>query len=268
MSGMRESDDATGPPDGDLTIEQLAAAAGLPFTTIRLYQHRGLLAPPERRGRVGYYGPDHLARLRLIAQLQDRGYSLAAIKDLVDTWQTGHSLGELLGLGDRAPAEGAWVGELRLRPDQLATRFEGVELTAAAMARAHALGLLAFDGDVVVIPDPSFLEVGASLAAMGVPLDDVLDEYEHLRAVAGDLADRFASLFAQHLWQPFVDAGLPAAQVPALTAELARLGPLAEQIVTTTLRRAMTEAAGSFLDEQAAALATAPDTTRSSSTTG
>src|SRR5262245_5897680 len=103
----------------DLTIEQLAAEVDTPFTTIRMYQHRGLLPPPERRGRIGYYGPDHVARLRLIAQLQDRGYSLVAIKDLVDTWQTGQSMAELLGVERSAAGVLGASTPMRLRPDEL-----------------------------------------------------------------------------------------------------------------------------------------------------
>jgi len=55
---------------GQLTIEELASQAGTATTTVRMYQSKGLLPPPERHGRIGYYGHGHLARLRLIAQLQ------------------------------------------------------------------------------------------------------------------------------------------------------------------------------------------------------
>ena len=51
---------------------------------MRLYQTRGLLPPPRREGRVAYYGDDHRRRLRLITQLQERGFSLASIKHLID----------------------------------------------------------------------------------------------------------------------------------------------------------------------------------------
>ena len=42
-----------------LTIEQLAAESGMSVRNIRAHQARGLLAPPEVRMRVGYYGPEH-----------------------------------------------------------------------------------------------------------------------------------------------------------------------------------------------------------------
>src|SRR5215210_7909822 len=65
------------------TIDGLARETGMTVRNIRAHQSRGLLPPPEVRARTGYYGPEHVARLRLIQELQGNGYNLAAIKDLV-----------------------------------------------------------------------------------------------------------------------------------------------------------------------------------------
>jgi DNA-binding transcriptional MerR regulator len=234
-----------------MTIEELAAASGLPFTTIRMYQHKGLLLPPERRGRVGYYGPGHVARLELIAQLQQRGYSLAAIKDLVDTWQEGRSLAQVLGLEATAAGVVAPPTELRLTPQALAARFADVELDAASMARAQELGLLSFDDGEIVVSDPAFLEVGARLAALGVPIAEILDQYEHLHEVADELAVRFTALFERNLWSPVAERGLPSDELPSLAEALGELGPMAEQIVVASLRRALVERAQEFLATRA-----------------
>ncbi len=67
-----------------LTIEQLAAESGMTVRNIRAHQARGLLEPPEVRLRVGYYTPEHVARLKLIRELQDEGFNLAGIKRLLD----------------------------------------------------------------------------------------------------------------------------------------------------------------------------------------
>src|ERR1700689_1408137 len=67
-----------------LTIEQLAAQSGMTVRNIRAHQARGLLAPPEVRLRVGYYGPEHVAQLKLIRDLQADGFNLAGIKRLLD----------------------------------------------------------------------------------------------------------------------------------------------------------------------------------------
>ena len=89
----------------EMTIDELASRAGLPSSTVRLYQTRALIPPPRRAGRQGFYGDGHLARLRLITELQERGFSLAAIKHLVDAWETGRGLDALLGLEAQVAAQ-------------------------------------------------------------------------------------------------------------------------------------------------------------------
>src|SRR5207248_8882553 len=81
-SGDHRRDGADSP--NQLTIEQLAAESGMSVRNIRAHQARGLLAPPEVRLRVGYYGPDHVERLKLIRALQDDGFNLGGIKRLLD----------------------------------------------------------------------------------------------------------------------------------------------------------------------------------------
>src|SRR5579859_2197623 len=67
-----------------LTVEQLAFETGMSVRNIRSHQARGLLAPPEVRVRVGYYGPEHLAQLQMIRELQNDGFNLGGIKRLMD----------------------------------------------------------------------------------------------------------------------------------------------------------------------------------------
>ena len=74
-------------PRTDLTIEQLAAQTGMSVRNIRAHQARGLLAPPEVRMRVGYYGPEHVAQLQQIRELQDEGFNLNGIKRLLEDQQ-------------------------------------------------------------------------------------------------------------------------------------------------------------------------------------
>src|SRR5918911_2952701 len=81
-----------------MTVDELARAAGTTVRNVRVYQDRGLLPPPERRGRIGLYGPDHLRRLRLVLRMLERGYPLAAIRELVEAWEERRDLGDVLGL--------------------------------------------------------------------------------------------------------------------------------------------------------------------------
>src|SRR3954449_2853285 len=67
----------------EMTIDELARESGMTVRNIRAYQSRGLLPPPEVRARTGYYGPEHLTRLRTIQDLQADGLNLNAIKRLL-----------------------------------------------------------------------------------------------------------------------------------------------------------------------------------------
>lgn len=65
-------------------IDDLARTAGLTVDTVRYYQREGLLPPPRREGRHVLYGPEHLARLERVRELQEKRFSLAAIRSLLD----------------------------------------------------------------------------------------------------------------------------------------------------------------------------------------
>src|SRR5437867_1760192 len=79
----------------ELTIDQLAQRTGMTVRNIRAHQSRGLLPPPEVRGRTGFYGPDHVARVELIKELQAEGFNLDLIRRLLET-AAGETEGELL----------------------------------------------------------------------------------------------------------------------------------------------------------------------------
>ncbi|KMS75116.1 transcriptional regulator [Streptomyces viridochromogenes] len=71
----------TGTEGTTLTIDELAARAGVTVRTVRFYGTKGLLPPPVLGPRrVGHYGREHLARLALIEELQQQGMTLAAIE--------------------------------------------------------------------------------------------------------------------------------------------------------------------------------------------
>jgi DNA-binding transcriptional MerR regulator len=225
-----------------MTIEDLAQASGCTTRNIRNYQTRGLLPPPAVVSRTGYYDEGHLARLRLIAKLQGRGYSLAAIADLARAWEDGKDVGDLLGF-ERALIE-PW-GEDE-RPERvplgaILDRFPEAATDQALIDRAIRLGLFAFDGDHVMVLRPRAVAIGADLVAAGVPLDAALDELESLVEDADRVATRFVGLFDRYVWEPFQAAGLPAEGLPDVTATLERLRPLAARAVADAMRAAMDE---------------------------
>ena len=79
------------------SIDELAVLVGVPTRTLREYRTMGVIDPPRMQGRVGRYDESHRRRLELVARLQARGYSLAAIRDLCTASATGQSLEDVLG---------------------------------------------------------------------------------------------------------------------------------------------------------------------------
>jgi DNA-binding transcriptional MerR regulator len=241
------------PPE--MTVDELARTADVVVSTVRLYQNKGLLAPPTKRGRVGYYDRSHLGRLRLITQLQARGFSLAGIRELLDGMDRGESLRAVLGLGD---GPSTWTAEPSetLPFEDLTGFLPQVRFTPEMVQRVLTLGLvdLSDDGTQVVVRSPSFLRIGSELAALGVPADVILDQYELLRDDAARIAGRFTDVFRTHLWEPFVENGMPAERVTELVNALEKLGPLAEGIVVLTLRHALQDLAEQFIRAEAARL--------------
>ena len=238
-----------------MNVDELARQAGLVVSTVRLYQNKGLLPPPARRGRVGYYGPDHLARLRLVSQLQERGFSLAGIKELLDGMDRGETLGAVLGVGD---GPDTWTPE---HPEpialaDLAAQLPSVDLDLSLLQRTIDLGLIEFSDDaaVVILRQPSTLQIGRELAELGLPAPTILDEYALLESETTIIARRFTEVFRTHLWDPFVEEGMPADRVDLLIRALEKLGPLAEAVAVASLRHSLQRMAEEFVSVEAARL--------------
>src|SRR5947209_18559434 len=86
------------------TVEELAQKAGTTVRNVRVYQDRGLLRPPHRKGRLGLYDPEHLHRLQLVLRMLRRGYPLAVIRDLIEAWEAERDIGSVLGLEEALTA--------------------------------------------------------------------------------------------------------------------------------------------------------------------
>jgi DNA-binding transcriptional MerR regulator len=236
-----------------LTIEELAQRAAIKTSTIRLYQSRGLLPPPQVSGRVGFYSPAHLARLRVIARLQERGYSLSSIKELLDGWSEGMTLSDLLGLEHELAAGASRPGTepAEITSEDFAALFPGGEVDPAVAQRAIGLGLVTFHAETgtVRVPSTAFLTVGRELGRRGVPPSESLDEYERLAADARRIADRFVALFERYVVGP--DEVDPAA-VRRLTTEISQFRELAAIAVHELVVTALDEAAAEAVSRHAA----------------
>jgi DNA-binding transcriptional MerR regulator len=247
----------------EMRIDELARRAEVATTTIRLYQHRGLLPGPRLEGRTGWYGPAHLERLRLIARLQGDGHSLAGIARLVESWEQGHDLDALVGAEAGLAALLGSAREVVLTPAELAERMPAEAMDPAVIARAVEVGLVSLTDDGRLrVPDPRFVETGPALAELGVPIDAILDEWEHLATQTDQIADRFLRVFEDHLVPDGVDLDrlddddLDRDQLAALGTQLARLHQLAGQVVQASLDASIARLARARL----ARLVTDPET--------
>ena len=225
-----------------MTIETLASRAGATTRNIRSYQTSGLLPPPKLVGRIGYYDDGHLGRLRLIAHLQDQGFSLAGIAELLRAWEQRRSLADVLGFEEALTAPWSDEEPERATLEELIRRFPEAMDDPRLALRAVELGLVVPDGDEFRIPSPSLLDAGSELVSVGVPLAVTQDEVAELRDDMARIAARFVALFERYVWEPFAQAGMPPEQLPEVTDALRRIRPLAAVAVRATLAQAMEEA--------------------------
>ncbi|MDN3297752.1 MerR family transcriptional regulator [Streptomyces ficellus] len=223
-------------------IEDLAHHSGATVRTIRAYQDRGLLPKPERRGRSNVYGDEHLARLRQIADLLDRGYTLASIKELLEAWDAGRGLGGVLGLV--AEVHGPWTDEKadRITRGELDAAFGGTP-DEKAVEEAIELGVLErIPGrdDEFLVPSPQELAVAAELYAAGVPLPAISGHLRELRGQVEHIANRFLDFTMEHVFARYLGHRPPTDADASEAATLVRrLRPLAQQTVDAELARAM-----------------------------
>ena len=220
-------------------IDELAHRAGTTVRNVRVYQDRGLLAPPRRAGRIGWYDDAHLERLHVIGRLLDRGYTFATIRELLTTWAGGGDLGDVLGLGEAI--SGPWTEEEpgHITVEALRLRF-GQGADESFLAEAVRLGLLEPDGRRYRVPSPRLLDAGADLVASGVPLRAVHGIAAGLRVHLDQVAELLFGAIAANL-----PAGSPD---PSHLAEVvARLRPHALRAVEATFGMAMRDRADDVL---------------------
>ncbi|MFZ1995513.1 MAG: MerR family transcriptional regulator [Solirubrobacteraceae bacterium] len=209
----------------DLTIEQLAAETGMTVRNIRAHQARGLVAPPEVRLRVGYYGPEHVSRLKLIQDLQDDGFNLAGIKRLLDDDQ---ATAQRLSRFRQALTEDAEAPQT-LTAAELGRRFHvSAEEAPQVLARAETLGVLIAAGEGRYhAPSPSLLAVAEQVADRGVSLNEALTVFKQVELHCDAVSAAFLSLFMREVWEPFEAAGMPTERWVEIDETIARLRPLA-----------------------------------------
>jgi len=224
-----------------LTIDELARETGMTVRNIRAHQSRGLLPPPVVQARNGYYGPEHVARIKLIQEMQADGFNLASIQRLLQgaTGAVEEALGfkraALAPFGEEEP-EFATLEELDARL--------GGAVDERSLRQAEKLRLIRPLGDGrYEIPSPTLLRAGEELIELGVPLRHVLAVAERITRHSRAIAETFVRLFVQDVVGPIRKGGSDRPQDwERMRVAVERLRPLASEALHAGFQQTMTRA--------------------------
>lgn len=220
--------------EGLLTIDELAGGASMTVRTTRYYATLGLLPPPVRRGRMAYYGPEHVARIELIRALQDHGFTLAAIEKYMNRLSADASIEDLaiqrmmLTSWSPSPVE-------KLTRKQLESRAgrrlgdEQIDVLVKSMVLAED------EGSYVVRPG---FEVGVELLDFDIPVEGVLEAGEAIERHMKALADELTAITRRNLIEPYRRGKQSDASAARLEADVAKLRTLTLQAVVSGFQRA------------------------------
>ncbi|MGA8850752.1 MAG: MerR family transcriptional regulator [Aeromicrobium sp.] len=221
-----------------LSVEQLATRVGMSVRTVRFYAGRGLIPPPRREGRNGYYGPDHLARLELVRELQAHGFTLSAIE------------GYLENIPETATPEQVALHRTLLAPwttdlPETVKRSE-LEARTGRSLSDDDLELLVAIGVVEPTPDddvfqvaPAHLAVGVQFLETAMPLDVALAARKIFDEAGKKVAHDMTEIFRTLWWPALRESGRSAEDITALVE---RFKPLTIQALVTAYEAAVDEA--------------------------
>lgn len=227
-----------GTPDSEsLSVEQLASRVGMTVRTVRFYAGRGLIPPPRREGRNGFYGSDHLARLELVRELQAHGLTLAAIEGYLERIPS-----------DATPEEVAlhrtllapWSPDL---PEQMDRAT--LEVRSGRSLSDDDLDVLVAIGVVEPTPvedvfrvAPAHLAVGIGFLDAGLPVAAARASRHIVLEHGTQLAEQLTELFRREVWPHLKASGQPP---EAITAMVERFKPLTVQALVSAYEDAVDE---------------------------
>src|SRR3954465_244561 len=191
-----------------MTIDALAQRTGMTVRNIRAHQSRGLLQPPDIEGRTGYYGPEHVARIELISEMQADGFNLAAIKRLLQ--DRPGSDREMLGFKRALMAPWEDEDPEFITGEDLFKRLNLEAPDPKRLERALNTGFLVDLGEGrFEIPSPTLFRAAEELRALGIDQNTAMDVLEEIDRSARSVSRVFVKLFVEEVWRPFSSAGQP-----------------------------------------------------------
>jgi DNA-binding transcriptional MerR regulator len=221
-----------------MTIDQLAERSGITVRNIRFYAGRGLLPPPQLRGRTGLYGEDHLARLELVSELSALGFTLSAIESHLERLPKSAGAAELaLQRALLTP----WVPEQIEEIDRAELdRRAGSILGPADLDTLVDLGAVTvLDDGRVRLHGTSMLSTGLAVLDSALPTEVWRRAHQLIEQHTTALAEDLMKLFQDEVLQPYRDRGRPAEERTQLAATLSQLKPVTVRGVVTAFGRAV-----------------------------
>ena len=224
--------------EAELTIDELARETGMTARNIRAHQSRGLLPPPVVRSRTGFYGPEHVARIKLIQDMQAQGFNLRAIERLLELGAGGGSQ-EALDF-ERALLQPFGTEQPEVITVEELTRTFGHPLDGKALDKAEKMGVLRPIGDETwEVPSPTLLRAARELTELGIPLNHALAVGESITKHTTAIAREFVRLFVKDVLDPLREAG--ESDLAAAGEAVERLRPLASEAVVASFGQVMTQ---------------------------
>ena len=220
--------------EGLLTIDELARGASMTVRTTRYYATLGLLPPPVRRGRMAYYGPEHVARIELIRALQDHGFTLAAIEKYMKRLSDDASIEDvaiqrmMLTSWSPSPVEKLSRKQLEARAGR---RLDDGQIDVLV----GSMVLTEEEGQFVVRPG---FEVGVELLDFDIPVEGVLEAGEAIERHMKALADELTAITRHNLIEPYRRGKQNEESAARLEADVAKLRTLTLQAVVSGFQRA------------------------------
>jgi len=219
-----------------LTLDELTNRVGMSVRNIRFYTTRGLVPSPIRRGRSGYYTPDHVARLELVQELQSHGFTLAAIERYVAKIPASATPEDIaLHRTMLAP----WQAEMpiEMTKSELDKRT-GRSLSDDELATLAALGIVLRNKRGRYQVALSQLGVGIGLLDLGFPTEAAVAASDVYAAHGRQIAEELYELFRTMVWPAYKESG---ATPERLQEVVERLKPLSIASLVSAYEAAMDE---------------------------
>lgn len=230
----------------DMTIDELARRVDMTARNIREWQTNGLVPPPQRRGRIGIYNDGHISHIQRIKSLRLQGFPLDVIRRILE--QSGESAPEIrrLATGVLSPANP--TGSMEMKRVELAERFG--DDAERYLADCGLIDLV--DEELLVITDTRTFDYVEKLVATGLPLDKVAGALAHMTDHQMASMQAFVDLYRDEVWEPFLRAGQPNDDWPAIAERTFQLRSLGIGLGMQAFRRAVDNVAGRIAIEEAA----------------